>query len=198
MATISRLMTEEEFLALPEDDGVERELIRGELRETADDDPELRPCTSSSVIMRLAIGPVEVWLDDQPEPAGLRRRGRGPGPTPRRPPDLRRGRRRLHRGRVQAGTDPRKARICGRAAGPGRRGPVAARQARGHRRQGRRVSRCRRPARLDRRAVVLDRHRLSARRASRSSSTPTRRSRPSRTCPASGSRSPSSSRISTT
>ena len=33
MATITRLMTEEEFLALPEDDGVTRELIRGELRE---------------------------------------------------------------------------------------------------------------------------------------------------------------------
>ncbi len=33
MATVSRLMTEEEFLALPDDDGFDRELIRGELRE---------------------------------------------------------------------------------------------------------------------------------------------------------------------
>ena len=33
MATVSRFMSEEEFLALPEDDGIERELIRGELRE---------------------------------------------------------------------------------------------------------------------------------------------------------------------
>jgi Uma2 family endonuclease len=33
MATVGRLMTEAEFLALPEDDGITRELIQGELRE---------------------------------------------------------------------------------------------------------------------------------------------------------------------
>ena len=31
MATVSRLMTEEEFLALPEDDGIDTELIPGQV-----------------------------------------------------------------------------------------------------------------------------------------------------------------------
>ncbi|MFO0953915.1 MAG: Uma2 family endonuclease [Isosphaeraceae bacterium] len=60
-----KLVTTEELLALPED-GVDRELIRGSLRE--------RPMTRrnrwhsrvETVIARL----LDVWLDEQPEPRG--------------------------------------------------------------------------------------------------------------------------------
>lgn len=66
MATISRLMTEEEFLSLPDDDGVDRELIRGELVE--------RPMTTrnfahSSVSSRVAQQ-LANWSDRQPAPRG--------------------------------------------------------------------------------------------------------------------------------
>ena len=50
MATIISIDDREEFLALPEDDGVERELIRGELSGTADDDAKLcRTSRTSSI-----------------------------------------------------------------------------------------------------------------------------------------------------
>ena len=66
MATITRLMTEEEFLALPEDDGVHRELIRGELRE--------RPLTTRSFAHSIVICSLSYllnsWVRRQPEPRG--------------------------------------------------------------------------------------------------------------------------------
>jgi Uma2 family endonuclease len=66
MATITRLMTEEEFLALPEHDGVHRELIRGELRE--------RPMTTRSFahsIVIISVGhKLKTWIERQPEPRG--------------------------------------------------------------------------------------------------------------------------------
>lgn len=65
MATTSSLMTTEEFLALP-DDGVDRELIRGELREYP---MTTRAYAHSRVNMRLAHIFVD-WLDRQPLPRG--------------------------------------------------------------------------------------------------------------------------------
>jgi Uma2 family endonuclease len=68
VATISNLMTEEEFLALPDVDGVERELIRGELRER----PTMttRGFAHSTVLGRIAQR-LNVWLDRQPAPRGV-------------------------------------------------------------------------------------------------------------------------------
>ncbi len=65
MATATRLMTAEEFLALP-DDGTDRWLIAGELRE--------RPMTvrnrfHSRVTIRVGKF-LDNWLDEQPEPRG--------------------------------------------------------------------------------------------------------------------------------
>ena len=65
MATATKLMTTEEFLALP-DDGTDRWLIAGELRE--------RPMTSrnrfhSRVMSRVPKILLD-WLDEQPEPKG--------------------------------------------------------------------------------------------------------------------------------
>ncbi len=66
MATVSRHMTEEEFLALPEDDGNERELIWGELRE--------RPMTTRAYahcIMIFNVGHhLKLWAKGRPEPRG--------------------------------------------------------------------------------------------------------------------------------
>jgi Uma2 family endonuclease len=67
MATISQSMTEEEFLALPDDDGIERELIRGELRE--------RPTMTTrgfahSAVMNRVAQRLTNWSDLQPEPRG--------------------------------------------------------------------------------------------------------------------------------
>ncbi len=66
MVTAPRILTEAEFLALPDDERFERELIRGELKE--------RPMTTrgyphSLVITRLCqlLGN---WIDTQPEPRG--------------------------------------------------------------------------------------------------------------------------------
>ena len=83
MATISRMMTEEEFLALPEDEGVERELIRGELLE--------RPMTTRAFAHGLVIINIgfylKLWLKTQAEPRGCvvggeaRVRLRGDEPT---------------------------------------------------------------------------------------------------------------------
>lgn len=60
-----RLMTTEEFLALP-DDGVDRWLIRGQLREKA---MTVRNRWHSRILVRICqlLG---VWLDRQPEPRG--------------------------------------------------------------------------------------------------------------------------------
>lgn len=81
-----RTMTAEEFLALP-DDGVHRELIRGEVRvicqEPWDDPhapvipivtPEGRPMTYRSRKHSRGVVKIgrylDVWMDDQPEPRG--------------------------------------------------------------------------------------------------------------------------------
>ena len=63
-----KLMTVEEFLALP-DDGVERWLIRGELRENRNTDMTKRNKIHSITEGRITriIGR---WLDTQPEPKG--------------------------------------------------------------------------------------------------------------------------------
>ena len=67
MATVSRLMTEEEFLALPEDDGIERELIRGELREY----PSMTTRGYAHSVVVFKIGHhLSLWLRRQPEPRG--------------------------------------------------------------------------------------------------------------------------------
>jgi Uma2 family endonuclease len=67
-ATAPKHMTLEEFLALP-DDGVERWLIRGELREKRDTDMTRRNKPHSITEARLSkvLG---TWLDTQPAPRG--------------------------------------------------------------------------------------------------------------------------------
>ena len=66
MATVSRYMTEEEFLALPEDDGIERELILGELRQ--------RPMTTRAYAHSIVIFNIghhlKLWSRRQPQPRG--------------------------------------------------------------------------------------------------------------------------------
>ena len=67
MATVTSRMTEEEFLALPDVDGIERELIRGELRE--------RPTMTTrgfahSTVMNWVAYRLTDWLVRQPEPRG--------------------------------------------------------------------------------------------------------------------------------
>ena len=68
MATISRQMTEEEFLALPENDGIDRELIRGELRErpSAVTTRRFSHGTVCGQIAYFLIG----WSRTQPAPRG--------------------------------------------------------------------------------------------------------------------------------
>jgi Uma2 family endonuclease len=61
-------MTVEEFLALP-DDGVERWLIRGELREKRDTDMTRRNKPHSITEARIALR-LGAWLANQPEPRG--------------------------------------------------------------------------------------------------------------------------------
>lgn len=67
-AAVPKLMTAEEFLALP-DDGVERWLIRGELREKRDTDMTRRNKPHSITEARLSkiLG---IWLDTRPAPRG--------------------------------------------------------------------------------------------------------------------------------
>ncbi|MHC5543719.1 Uma2 family endonuclease [Singulisphaera rosea] len=65
MATISSLMTVEEFLALP-DDGVERELIRGELRESSMTTRGGPHCMVMTNLARVLSN----WLCIQPLPRG--------------------------------------------------------------------------------------------------------------------------------
>ncbi|MCZ2343531.1 MAG: Uma2 family endonuclease [Bacteroidales bacterium] len=68
MPSGSRRITLEEFLALP-DDGVERWVIRGQLREKRDSDMTRRNRTHSITEGRITriLGK---WLDQQPEPRG--------------------------------------------------------------------------------------------------------------------------------
>ena len=68
VATAPKLMTVEEFLALP-DDGVERWLIRGELREKRDTDMTMRNQTHSITEGRVT-GYLFIWLLQQPLPRG--------------------------------------------------------------------------------------------------------------------------------
>jgi Uma2 family endonuclease len=68
-AAAPKLMTVEEFLALPEDDGVERWLIRGELHEKRDSDMTRRNKLHGITQGRLT-GLLWVWLRAQPEPRG--------------------------------------------------------------------------------------------------------------------------------
>jgi Uma2 family endonuclease len=64
----TKLMTAEEFLALP-DDGVERWLIRGQLREKRDTDLTRRNKPHSITEGRLTAR-LGAWLATQPEPRG--------------------------------------------------------------------------------------------------------------------------------
>jgi Uma2 family endonuclease len=59
-------MTAEEFLALPDNDGVDRELIRGELRERPMTYQNRRHSPTEARIAKLLGN----WLDTQPEPRG--------------------------------------------------------------------------------------------------------------------------------
>lgn len=67
-AAAPKLMTAEEFLALP-DDGVERWLIRGELREKRDTDMTMRNKPHSMTEGRVT-GYLFMWLLRQPHPRG--------------------------------------------------------------------------------------------------------------------------------
>ena len=67
------LMTTEELLALP-DDGVERWLIRAQLREKRPEQTTVKPMTvrnreHSRIMVRVGRF-LDVWLDEQPEPRG--------------------------------------------------------------------------------------------------------------------------------
>src|SRR5687768_1129839 len=64
-ATPPRLMTTEEMLALP-DNGMRRELIRGELQET----PETRRGRRHSRTTAAIAEVLRQWLKSQPEPRG--------------------------------------------------------------------------------------------------------------------------------
>jgi Uma2 family endonuclease len=68
----SSLMTTEEFLALP-DDGVERWLIQGQLREKhpqGNGSMTVRNRTHSRIMTRVSKF-LDNWLDEQPQPRGL-------------------------------------------------------------------------------------------------------------------------------
>ncbi len=67
-AAVPKLMMAEELLALP-DDGVERWLIRGELREKRDTDMTRRNKPHSITEARIT-GILWVWLCSQPKPRG--------------------------------------------------------------------------------------------------------------------------------
>ena len=67
MSTASpALMTVEDLDALPEDDGIERELVRGELRER----PMTRRNRFHTVVEAQVARLVGNWLADQPKPRG--------------------------------------------------------------------------------------------------------------------------------
>jgi Uma2 family endonuclease len=73
-AVAPALMTTEEFLALP-DDGVERWLIRGVLREKRGDKPMTVRNRDHSRIMTRVAKYLDNWLDGQPELRGQVLRG---------------------------------------------------------------------------------------------------------------------------
>lgn len=70
MATATKLITTAEFLALPQDDGVERLLIKGELLEYPSESPmsyrNRRHCRTMTRVAKF----LDNWLDTQPEPRG--------------------------------------------------------------------------------------------------------------------------------
>lgn len=66
MTVAATLMSVEEFLALPENDSVERWLVRGELREK----PMTRRNRFHSYSMTRVARFLDVWLESQPEPRG--------------------------------------------------------------------------------------------------------------------------------
>jgi Uma2 family endonuclease len=68
MSTDTSLMTAEEFLALP-DDGKERWLIRGHLREKGDGEMTLRNRFHTWVEAQIAFV-LKSWLEDRPHPQG--------------------------------------------------------------------------------------------------------------------------------
>jgi Uma2 family endonuclease len=65
MATTSSLITAEELLALP-DDGIDRELINGELREYPMTTRGAPHCT----VMASLVGLLHAWFKQQPRPRG--------------------------------------------------------------------------------------------------------------------------------
>ena len=67
MATVTGLMTDEEYLALPDDPDLDRELIEGELRERA---MTARSCAHTIVSSNLACS-LTNWLRLQPPPCGI-------------------------------------------------------------------------------------------------------------------------------
>ncbi len=104
----TRLMTTEELLALP-DDGTERWLIRGRLREKPSASPEGTPMTGrnrwhSRILIRLGqlLGD---WLDRQPEPRGELLGGEA-GVRLRRTPDSTVGVDLVHVSAAMAAEDP--------------------------------------------------------------------------------------------
>lgn len=68
IAETSRKMTAEELLAMP-DDGIERWLIRGELRENPESDMNRRNPDHSGAMTRVAAF-LDQWLRTQPKPRG--------------------------------------------------------------------------------------------------------------------------------
>jgi hypothetical protein len=64
----AKVMTVDEFLALP-DDGIERWLLRGELREKRDTDMSRRNKSHSITAARIT-GHLFIWLQRQPLPRG--------------------------------------------------------------------------------------------------------------------------------
>ncbi|MDB5350602.1 MAG: hypothetical protein JWN86_1849 [Planctomycetota bacterium] len=65
MATVAPPLTPDQVLAMP-DDGVRRELIRGELREK----PWKPHVRSHAFAVARVASQLEIWLDEQPEPRG--------------------------------------------------------------------------------------------------------------------------------
>ena len=66
-ATNTRLLTEEEFLAIPEDDAIHRELIRGELQER----PSTTRTFADGVVLCSVSYQLRTWIERQPKPRGF-------------------------------------------------------------------------------------------------------------------------------
>ncbi|HSV16258.1 MAG TPA: Uma2 family endonuclease, partial [Tepidisphaeraceae bacterium] len=65
-ATETPLMTTAELLALPDDDGIERELVRGRLKDREMTRRNRRHARSGAKLAKM----LGVWLEQQPEPRG--------------------------------------------------------------------------------------------------------------------------------